>query len=436
MSFTLPFFLKRILNARSHSLRDGQIKKTDMRQEGRLEIPSSAGDISVEWMRNALAFGGWRNDVMSRDFRVEPIGTQMGHIGTTYRCRLTYSDASSHNVIVKAPSSNKKILRHSEKLHFYRNEFAFYKKIAPLAPIQTPSILFGQINDGKNFVFVMEDLSHLNVVDQIEGASEDQARRVIRSIAPMHAMFWNQLDRRELCHFKETVPAGRASLQLLYMHSIAAAFERFDDLFSTQTERFVEKLGTRLMEFMKNLENTPKTLVHGDYRLDNMFFGKYGSSDFYVIDWQASGFGCGLHDVAFFLSGNVTTEMRRKVEREILEEYHEFVCRAASPKNFPFAECWRLYRQYILVCFAIIVVIAGAADVIGPRSSELVRISVKRMYAAIEDLEIEEFMPGRSRMFSASKAVSIFSNCVYRTARTLRKCRVISESSPSSERIH
>ena len=117
------------------------------------------------------------NDVMSRDFRVEPIGTQMGHIGTTYRCYLTYSDASSHSVIVKAPSSNRKILRHSEKLQFYRNEFAFYKKIAPLTPIQTPSILFGQINDGKNFVFVMEDLSHLNVVDQIEGASEDQAEK-------------------------------------------------------------------------------------------------------------------------------------------------------------------------------------------------------------------------------------------------------------------
>ncbi len=394
-----------------------------MRPEGQLEIPNSERDISVEWMRNALAFGGQRNDVMSHDFRVEPVGAQMGHIGATYRCRLTYSDASSRSVIVKAPSSNAKILRHSEKLHFYRNEYAFYKKIAPLVPIQTPSILYSQINDGRKFVFVMEDLGHLNVVDQIEGASEDQARRVIRSIASMHGVFWNQLDRRELRYFKEAVPAGSASLQLLYMYAIATAFERFDDLFSSQTERFVEKLGTRLMEFMKHLEKTPKTLVHGDYRLDNMFFGNRGASDIYVIDWQASGFSCGLHDVAYFLCGNITTEMRRKVEREILEEYHERVCRTANLNNFSFAECWQLYRQHILVCFAIIVVIAGAADVIGPRSSDLVRVSVKRMYAAIEDLEVDEFMPGRNRMFSASNAASVFSNCVYRAARILRKVR-------------
>ena len=65
-------------------------------------------------------------------------------------------------------------------------------------------------------------------------------------------------------------------------------------------------------------------LVHGDYRLDNMLFGRPGSlRDLTVVDWQTVTWGPAMTDVAYFLGCALTTEDRRTHYDELLRAYHE-----------------------------------------------------------------------------------------------------------------
>ncbi len=386
----------------------------------RLKIPKSEKDISLEWMQQALEAGGLPQDLALIEANTRKIGSQMGYTALNYRCNLTYSDLSSDSVIVKAPSSIAKTVRICEWLHLYKRECFFYQNIAPTVQIQTPALLFAQIDDLKSFVIVMEDLGHLRSVDQIEGASEEQARKVIQTVAAFHGMFWNKIDLPQLSPLHETRKVPNVSLQFFYMLNLANAFKRFGVFFSTELVEFTEQLGMRLSEFINTLDPNPKTLVHGDYRLDNMFFCAKGSNDLYVIDWQGLSFSCGLQDVAYFLSFNVTTKLRRKIERELVREYHDILCKSGKLNNFSFEECWRIYRQYILLSYAFLVVVAGGLKLNGPRSTSLVKTAIDRLYAAIQDLDVYEFMPGRPRLFSVSSTSSTLLKGVYLTSRVLK----------------
>ncbi len=47
----------------------------------------------------------------------------------------------------------------------------------------------------------------------------------------------------------------------------------------------------------------PLGLVHGDYRLDNLLFGRGGC---HVVDWQTVGWGPALLDASYFLGNGLT----------------------------------------------------------------------------------------------------------------------------------
>ena len=86
---------------------------------------------------------------------------------------------------------------------------------------------------------------------------------------------------------------------------------------------------------------------------------------FAVVDWQNCGVSNGLYDVAYFFAGSVPTEIRRAVERDALEEYHDIVC-SLGARDFTFEHCWRLYRETLLACLVLpVVATAGLEEVPG-----------------------------------------------------------------------
>ena len=144
---------------------------------------------------------------------------------------------------------------------------------------------------------------------------------------------------------------------------------------------------------------SPRTFVHGDFRLDNMFFGAVDKDDVAVFDWQASGLGAAVYEVGYFLGASVTTEVRREIERETLQEYHDIVCRMGA-KDFSFDDCWRLYRQSMLTGLVVPVLMCGSLNLTDERIRQLAELVLQRRLAAIDDLDAGELLPGRRR-FSA-----------------------------------
>ncbi len=66
------------------------------------------------------------------------------------------------------------------------------------------------------------------------------------------------------------------------------------------------------------------TLVHGDYRLDNLMFATTpGRPAVSAVDWQTIGVGAGGRDLGYLLGNSAPPEARRRHEPAALDAYRE-----------------------------------------------------------------------------------------------------------------
>ena len=96
-----------------------------------------------------------------------------------------------------------------------------------------------------------------------------------------------------------------------------------------------------LESIMSQLEKSPSTLLHGDYKLDNLFFD---GTTVLMIDWGFVSRGPGVLDWAFFATGNLRDEIDEDEEGKILKSYHQVLCRQGV-SNYDLDAC---YRDYML----------------------------------------------------------------------------------------
>ena len=361
-------------------------------------IPHRAAAITADWMQSALLAGGASGSPPIASVTVESIGEGMGLLASLARCHLTYDDAEHEgpdSVVVKLPGPDPKSLEMSKSQQLNRREFTFYSRIAPHAPIRSPVLLYGDFEESSDrFVFVLEDLGAMTSVDQIEGLNAAQTMTAVRSLARLHGHFWNKRDHPALAFcYDSTHPGLRPLAQLGYMGYLPAALDNFGHLFSGPRRRLAESFGSGIVDYIAGVAAGPRTFTHGDFRADNMFFGSGDQDDFAVVDWQVSGLSSGLSDLAYFLGASVSTELRREIERDAVEEYHAIV-HGMGTEDFTFDDCWRLYRQSMLGRLMISVFVCGGLNQADHRSRLLVETGVQRILTAIEDLDADEFLPG------------------------------------------
>ncbi len=392
-------------------------------------IPGGGDAITADWMQQALSAGGALDVPPIKSVEAETIGTGLGLLADLFRCRLTYGDAVGESqgdapgrpeppgtVVVKLPSSEPKSRRLCKRFYLYKRECDYYRSLAPNVPLRTPTLLYGDYEPRTDrFVLVLEDLRAMATADQIVGASAEQAKRAIRGIARLHGHYWNKVDQPELSGARQELsPQYRPLVQIVYLSNLLPTLRHFGGIFSAEMRRFAEAYGPHVAEHMGILAAGPLTFCHGDYRLDNMFFGD--GEAFAVIDWQVSAIQSSLYDVAYFLATSVASDVRREVEREALGEYHDIV-RTLGAKDLTFEDCWGLYRQNILGRLITAVITCGGLDLNDERSYELAEVSLQRTLTAIEDLEATALIPAPRRDLSSATIFSVLSRVGYNLAR-------------------
>ena len=380
-------------------------------------LPDSAEAITVDWMQQAFAAGGAPDLPALRSMAVENIGAGVGLLGEILRCRLSWDGedpSAPASVIVKLPSSDSKVLRMSRRLRLYKREFDYYRHLGPQAPIRSPALLYGDLDTRSHrFVLVLEDLGRMETGDQLAGATEEQAMRAVCGLARLHGRYWNRVDRPPLSGFYDSLNRKRALVvQIVYMSNLASTLSRFGGFFSDRTRRLAEAYGARVAAHAGEVAAGPRTVIHGDVRMDNMFFGAAGGDDFAIIDWQASGLGCGLYDVAYFLGGSVAVDVRRKIERDALKEYCSIVC-TMTAEDFAFDECWTLYRQCMLARLLVSVLVCGGLDLNDERSRKVAASGLERTLCAIVDLNADSCLPAGGLPINLAGGVSALSRGIY-----------------------
>ena len=396
----------------------------------RQQIPliSDGGEITVAWMRQALAAGGASAAPEIAAVEVEQLSDVTNALGNLYRCRLITRNgeaASPASVIVKLPGADALALRFARWMSLHRREYLFYRDVAGQGHVRAPALYYGDFDErSHSFVLVLEDLGGMEAVPQSVGIDAVRARQAVQAAAALHGRFWEADGEAALSACGEFLNTReRRIMQTVYLLTLPAALERFGDLFTAKTRRLAEAFGFRIAAHFAAVSAGPKTVVHGDFRADNMLFG--GREALAVIDWQGCGIGCGMYDVAFFFGTSVTSDLRRRIERDALDEYHATVLRSGAA-GYTREECWRSYRQNMLGTLMTMVIGCGALEMSDPDLVSQTRELLSRVLTAIEELDSWEFLPPRARFPGGGWGFEALSRCgygAYRLALGMRRPR-------------
>jgi aminoglycoside phosphotransferase (APT) family kinase protein len=147
----------------------------------------------------------------------------------------------------------------------------------------------------------------------------------------------------------------------------------------------VKAVGDWLPDAARDLLSVPDghpiTVVHGDYRLDNLFFDD--ARNVTALDWQLTFKGVAGYDFAYFVSQSLSVVDRRRYLDELVDTYLRTL--AAAGVSYPEHQFWIDVRRSLLFCLAYPVQ-AMALDLSEPRAATLVREMADR--AASANLEM------------------------------------------------
>ena len=345
-------------------------------QDEREVIPQRAAELTAEWFTQILATGATVTEV-----RCEEIGAGVGFLGEVHRCHLTWEllasdgDASGlpASVIVKTPTQIPENFAAGDALRSYEREIVVYQQLRTTLGVPMPGYYHGAMDpdpapwmqrplfflfdhlsvrginwviaqflkmSGKSkrrYVLVIEDFADAHPPSQMLGGSLDDARRCLEVLARFHATNWMRSDATQ--HYRhifpvDTVPrVGQAS----YVRNRDEFVARFGPVLGDGMLDRLDAIQERVPEICSALAAEPWTLLHGDYRLDNVLFRPNG--EMVVLDFQGLGSGRPAVDVAYFITTALTVE-HREHEESLLRSYHDALV-AAGVSSYSFDELVR-----------------------------------------------------------------------------------------------
>lgn len=322
--------------------------------EGEFEFETlSAAQCNAAWLGDMLGRSGIDADVAS--VSVEPVGT--GQLGETVRFTVDYASAPKDapaTVIGKFASSDPTSRSIAAAWSLYEREVRFYREIAAEARIATPACFGAEMAADGTFALLLEDLAPARPGDQFAGLTPDDADRVVRESARLHAAFWGRGDDPALAWLDSGPLAQPFYAADVFRGAWAGFSDRYADLLSDEQRETCERLARDYDSYIRLLER-PRCITHNDYRPDNILFGP--GERLKVVDWQSVALGHNAVDVAYLIGGAFTPEARRESERALLEAYLDELLRQGV-SDYGMAELEADYRHF---AFAGINVAVGAA---------------------------------------------------------------------------
>jgi aminoglycoside phosphotransferase (APT) family kinase protein len=364
-----------------------------------MKHPKTIEDISARWMNDVLRGAFVLRWATVRAVDVRAIGQGVGFLSGRARVTIRYDqpeEGAPASVVVKLPASVKAGADFAKSTRAYEREIRFYREVAPLTPIRVPR-MFATIMEPASdaFVLVMEDLKGLTVGDQVAGMSRDQVLAAVETVAPLHARWWNR-DRQQALPWVPPVERQLAMLSLT-PQTIRTAWPQFLENFGDSLppggralgERIIRNLEGILAAFMKG----PRTLVHFDYRADNLFVDDQNpAAPIVVVDWQLAMWGSGAYDVARLTGGSIPAVQRRGHHEETVACWHRGLV-AGGVTGYSREQAWHDYRLSAIVAALNPVLVHYMFKTGGERGTALGETMTERFFDDLVECGAEAVVP-------------------------------------------
>ena len=125
--------------------------------------------------------------------------------------------------------------------------------------------------------------------------------------------------------------------------------ETFGDSLPPQGRALGERIIVHLDGILAAFVKGKRTLVHFDYRADNLFMDDLAAkAPIIVLDWQLTMWGLGAYDIARLAGGSILPAERGGHHEEIVGCWHQGLV-AGGVRDYPIDQAWHDYRLSAIV---------------------------------------------------------------------------------------
>lgn len=338
--------------------------------------PRTVGDISAEWL---AVVTGARIDAID----VEVIGAGVGFMGQLARVRVVARDVPT-SFVVKMPASDPGAQMIGGMMRVWEREHRFYTEVAPkLRSVRIPRCLHSGVDP---FVLVLEDLAPSVPGDQVIGPTPQQARTIVDAAAALHAEWMERPELRSFDWMPDLNDPSTGMVAQMFPIGWPTFLARYSDRLPERVLRWCEAFVPRIVDWIHTYDDWPVTLIHGDFRLDNMFFDDRESLT--LIDWQLAMRAPSTTDLVYFLGTNLPTETRRAMTDELINRYCDGLRAGGVPAEW--ADRRRILQGltegvlFYCTSFAASILTLDQAN---ERGAALMDSLVERAFSAADDLD-------------------------------------------------
>jgi aminoglycoside phosphotransferase (APT) family kinase protein len=306
-------------------------------------------------------------------FSLRPTSTR-GFLSQTF---FASRAGDSRNYVLKVGPEIPERRKWARELRVFAREVAAYRLLAPLRGKYSPKMYAGtSAHRGANGLLLIEEIRGATCRDQMIGLTLPELASVARTIARLHAKFWNSplLRRADGLPFHRYMRAHEVRRHL-------PSFLRWTRR-SVQERHFFKQLPQRVSLALAHFRKRPATLVHGDLRSDNIYFGR---TSIRFIDWGLALAGHGTFDLARLIGGSARTPLTLAQQITIFEVWHRSLVRSGI-SNYPRQKAWQDYHHAVALTLTIPITNAPTLARFSSRGQKLAQLITKRFLRSAREL--------------------------------------------------
>jgi hypothetical protein len=284
-------------------------------------LPVTIEEIDRDWLNAAL--GSRAPDLKVRDFEITRM---MRSTCTKIWLKLDLNDAGKKAGVPESVVLKGGFEPHSRHMHYmHEKEVQAYRDVFPVLKLHTPGCYFADYDaERKQGIVIMDDLVARGVIfcDPLKPQPHDMVARRLRALARFHAQTWNTPDFRPGGRWgfvEDMLPNQRRYLDQYLEPEVWQRFVASPRGAASSITFHDRKWMSDALDLMAVFgQNLPRSIIHGDTHLGNLYVEKDGTPGFFdSLTHRAPP----MVEVTYHLVCALDTADRKRWEGSLVQHY-------------------------------------------------------------------------------------------------------------------